>query len=278
MSRPRNYQTEAVIIKKTKLREADRILTLYTPDMGKIQAVARGVRRPKSKMAGHLELLTHSLVSLARGRNLDTITGSQTINSFLPLKSDLLLTSYALYIIELVNQFTADHVENRPLFQLLLESMKNLCQPANKDLALRHFEINLLGEVGYRPQLQQCVACHSPLEPITNSFCPSAGGMLCPDCSYREQLTHPLSVNALKVLRLLQSGQYETINRLRMNTKLSHELEMIMRNYIKYLLEREVKSITWLDNLREQIKQTAPEQKDAPNEQDKLYQNETALM
>jgi len=278
MSKPRNYQTEAVIIKKTKLREADRILTLYTPDMGKIQAVARGVRRPKSKMAGHLELLTHSLVSLARGRNLDTITGSQTINSFLPLKSDLWLISYALYIIELVNQFTAEQDENRPLFQLLLKTMHNLCQSDNKAITLRYFEINLLGEVGYRPQLQQCVACHSLLEPITNSFCPGAGGMLCPDCSYHEQLTYPLSVNALKVLRLLQSGQYETINRLRMNAKLSHELEMIMRNYIKYLLEREIKSITWLDTLREQIRQTSPEPEVTPDVQDEPSQNKMVLL
>jgi len=120
MPKPRNYQAEAIIIKKTKLGEADRILTLYTPHLGKIQAVAKGVRRPRSKLSGHLELLTYSLVSLARGKNLDTITGSQTINSFLPLKSDLELTSYALYITELVNQFTADHIENYPLFCLLL--------------------------------------------------------------------------------------------------------------------------------------------------------------
>jgi len=73
MSKPRTYQTEAIIIKKTKLGEADRILTLYTPHLGKIQGFAKSLRRPKSKMAGHLELLTHSLVSLARGRNLDTI-------------------------------------------------------------------------------------------------------------------------------------------------------------------------------------------------------------
>jgi len=122
MSKPRTYQTEAIIIKKTKLREADRILTLYTPHLGKIQAVARGVRRPRSKLAGHLELLTHSMVSLARGRNLDTVIGSQTINSFLPLKSDLWLTSCALYVIELINQFTADQDENYPLFQVLLEA------------------------------------------------------------------------------------------------------------------------------------------------------------
>src|SRR3990170_1939622 len=101
MSKPRTYQTEAIIIRKTKLGEADRILTLYTPYLGKIRAVAKGVRRPRSKMSGHLELLTHSQVSLARGRNLDTITGCQTINSFLPLKSHLWLTACALYVAEL---------------------------------------------------------------------------------------------------------------------------------------------------------------------------------
>src|SRR5512136_1635520 len=108
MSSPRNYQTEAIVIKKTRLGEADSILTLYTPHMGKIQGFARSLRKPKSRLAGHLELLTHSLVSLARGRNLGTITGAQTINSFITLKNDLWLTSCALYVTELVNQFTAE--------------------------------------------------------------------------------------------------------------------------------------------------------------------------
>ena len=184
MPKPRTYQTEAIIIRKFKLGEADRILTLYTPHLGKIRAVAKGVRRPRSKMAGHLELLTHSLVSLARGRNLDRIIGSQTINSFLPVRNDLQLTSCALYACELVNQFTAEHVENRPLFQLLLEIMQQLCQPGDSQLMLRYFELHLLNEVGYRPQLQQCVICHQPLEPVINYFCSDAGGILCPDCHH----------------------------------------------------------------------------------------------
>jgi len=252
MSKPRNYQTEAIIIKKIKLGEADRILTLYTPHLGKIQAVAKGVRRPRSKLAGHLELLTYSLVSLARGRNIDTITGSQTINSFLPIKSDLQLTSYALYVTELVNQFTADHIENYPLFQLLLETMERLYQTNNKEQVLRYFELHLLNAVGYRPQLQQCVSCHLPLEPIINSFSPSAGGMLCPNCRQSQPLTYPLSVNALKVLRFLQGSDFNAVNKLKLNTELSHQLEAVLRDYIKYLLEREVKSIAWLDKLREQ--------------------------
>jgi len=248
----RNYQTEAIIIKKTKLGEADRVLTLYTPDLGKIQAIAKGVRRPRSKLAGHLELLTHSLVSLARGRNLDTVTGSQTINSFLPLKSELRLTSYALYTAELVNQFTADHIENRPLFRLLLETMQQLCQAGDNELVLRYFELNLLNEVGYRPQLQQCVACRQPLQPVINSFCSSAGGMLCSDCQQSQPVTRPLSVNALKVLRLLQNSDYNTISKLKVNSQLAQELEATIRGYLRYLLEREVKSAAWLDTLKEQ--------------------------
>ncbi len=250
MSKPRTYQTEAIIIKKIKLGEADRILTLYTPRLGKIRAVAKGIRRPRSKLAGHLELLTHSLVSLARGRNLDIIIGSQTINSFLPLKSDLQLTAYALYGTELVDQFTADHIENYPLFQLLLETMHHLCRANDNELVLRYFELHLLSNVGYRPQLQQCVSCHRPLKPITNLFCSSAGGMLCPGCSLSQPLPHPLSVNALKVLRLLQSSDYNTASRLKMNPELSHGLEEVMRDYLKYLLEREVKSAAWLDTLK----------------------------
>ncbi len=251
MSKPRNYKTEAIVIKKTKLGEADRILTLYTPELGKIQAVAKGVRRPRSKLAGHLELLTHSLVSFARGRNLDTITGSQTINSFLSLKSNLQLTAYALYAIELVNQFTADHMENRPLFQSLLETMQQLSQGGDRELILRYFELHLLEQVGYRPQLQQCVTCHQALKPVGNFFGFSAGGMLCPGCRQHQPLARPISADALRALQSLQSGDWNLLRQLEVSPELSRELEAITRGYIRYLLEREVKSTAWLDSLRE---------------------------
>jgi DNA repair protein RecO (recombination protein O) len=252
MTRPRNYQTEAIIIKKIKLGEADRILTLYTPHLGKIPAVAKGVRRPRSKMSGHLELLTHSLISLARGKNIDTVTGVQTINSFLLLKSDLKLTSCALYTTELVNQFAAENLENHPLFQLLLETLHRLQLGGDNELVLRYFELRLLKEVGYRPQLEQCVSCHAILEAVTNSFCPSAGGMLCPDCRQDQPLAYPLSADAQKVLLLLQNNDYTTISGLKIEPGLSRQLEMVMRNYLRYLLEREIKSTAWLDTLREQ--------------------------
>jgi DNA repair protein RecO (recombination protein O) len=257
MSEPRDYQTEAIIIRKIKLGEADRILTLYTPDRGKIEAVAKGVRRPKSKMAGHLELLTHSLIRLARGRNLDTITGSQTINSFMNLKNDLWLTSYGLYAAELVNQFTVANVENRSLFTLFLTALQRLSDANTPELTLRYFELHLLGIVGYRPQLQECISCRTELKPVENVFCPGSGGILCPNCKYEHPSSFPISVDALKVLRLLQRSEYEIVSRLKISPELSQELKNVMAAYIRYLLERDVKSATWLDSLRENIGQVS---------------------
>jgi DNA repair protein RecO (recombination protein O) len=254
MSDPREYKTEAIVIRKTKLGEADSILTFFTPRLGKIQGFAKSLRKTKSKMAGHLEFLTYSAVAFSRGKNLDTITAAQTINAFVPLKNDLWLTSCGLYIAELVNQFTAEHQENEPLFRLTIETLQRLCRENNKELTLRYFELHLLESAGYRPQLRECVACHKALEPVENAFSASAGGMLCPACSATSQsFSFPLSVNAQKVLRLLQSDDYTNASRVKIDAGLARELESVLSGYLKHLLEREVKSAAWLESLREQL-------------------------
>jgi DNA repair protein RecO (recombination protein O) len=258
MSDPREYQTEAIIIRKTKLGEADSILTFFTPYMGKIQGFAKSLRKPKSKMAGHLELLTYSTVSFSRGYNLDTITGAQTIDAFLPLKSDLWLMSCGFYIAELINQFTTEHQENYALYRLMLETLQTLCRENNKELTLRFFEMHLLESAGYRPQLRECLNCHRILEQTTNYFSPPAGGMLCPDCSLNQPFAYTLSVNAQKVLRLLQSDDYASASRVKIEGELALEIETVISGYLKHLLEKEVKSAAWLDTLREQRIQYRP--------------------
>lgn len=250
MTQPRVYQTEAIIIKRINLGEADRILTLYTPEHGKIKAVAKGSRRTRSKLGGHVELLTHSQLLLAHGRNLDIVTQAQTIDSFLPLKENLKRMSCGLYISELVDVFSEEHAENRKLFQLLLQTLHQLSQLDKNDVALRYFELNLLNFTGYRPQLQMCANCSSSLQPVTNYFSSSQGGVLCTDCGYQEPVARELSVNALKVLRLWQDCDFSTANRIHINPELAFELEQALREYIKYLLERQVKSTLWLDRLK----------------------------
>ena len=184
--------------------------------------------------------------------NIDTITGAQTINAFLPIKNDLWLTSCGLYVAELVHQFTAEHQENYPLFQLMLDTLNRLCQDNNKELVLRYFELHLLESAGYRPQLRECVTCHRALEPTTNYFNPAAGGMLCPNCSLNQPFSYSLSINAQKVLRLLQGDDYSAPARVKIDAELAREIESVISGYLKHLLEREVRSAAWLDTLREQ--------------------------
>jgi DNA repair protein RecO (recombination protein O) len=257
MARPRVYKTEAIVLKRTNLGEADNIITFYTPNLGKIRAVAKGVRRPRSKLGGHLELLTQSSLLLAQGQNLDVITQSQTIESFLPLRSDLWRTSCAIYVAELADQFTVEQVENYPVYMLLQTTLLWLCEARSEahgnELVLRYFELHLLSHLGYQPELYQCLNCRSPLVPERNFFSASGGGVICPNCARKEQLVRPISADAIKVMRFLLKNDFTSASRLRVSPDLTRELEQLMRAYIRYLLERDVKSAGFLDRLREEL-------------------------
>jgi len=257
----RNYQTQGIILKQAKLGEFDKIVTIYTPEYGKLRAVAKGACRPRSKLGGNVEPLTHSLMLLAKGRNLDIVTQSQTINGFLALKSDLWRMACGLYILELIDSFTVEGGENLPLFELLLYILQQLSEPDSSETALRYFELHLLHYLGYRPQLHRCVNCDLPLRPVVNFFSPSKGGLLCPHCDSEENRRYeqievtsaktslPLSVQALKVLRLWQSCDYATSRRVKVKPELSRELEQVLCEYIRYIVQRELKSLTWLKEL-----------------------------
>jgi len=253
MGAPRTYQTYAVIIKGVRIGEVDKIVTIYTPELGKLKAVAKGAYRPGSKLGGNVEPLTHSLLMLARGRNLDIITQSQTIDAFPVLKSDLWRMACALYVLELVDSFTMERNENRPLFDLLLNALKWLCQSEDSEIVLRYFELHLLDYLGYRPELHRCVICNSSIKPVINFFGFGQGGILCSSCGQDKPAAHSISVEALKVLRLWQRCDYATARRVVLKSELALELEQVMHGYIKYLLQREVKSIAWLEELKREV-------------------------
>lgn len=250
MGAPQTYKTQAIVLKRRELGEADSLVTLYTPYLGKIRAVARGARRPKSKLGGHLEPLTCCDAQLAGSRSLDVITQCQTVESFMALRDDLWRSSCGVYAAELVDRFTPDSHENPAVFELLLGVLRWLCRVRQNDGLLRCFELHLLDSLGYRPQLQQCVACDAVLLPEENTFSSSGGGMLCPGCRGRESYGMPVSVNALKALRFLQRNEFAEACRLQVAPPLSGELERLLQGYIRYVLEREVKSAEWIARLK----------------------------
>jgi DNA repair protein RecO (recombination protein O) len=252
---PRVYKTEALIIAQREIGEADRLLSLYTPYFGKLKAVAKGVRRPKSKMGGHLELLSQSTILLARGQNLDTITQAQLIESFLPLRQSLWRLSCGLYVAELIDRFTPEHLANFQLYRLLVDTLTRLGQAKKGDVVLRFFEVNLLNLTGFRPQLKKCSRCNLDIQPGPIFFSSSSGGLVCSGCQRSDvsegaAQTRPVTLNAVKVLRFFQDNSFETSARIRMDKELSSEIENLLRSFLHYVLEQEIKSTSWLDQLR----------------------------
>lgn len=257
MTRPKVYQADVVVLRQRRLGEADKILTLYSPVYGKFDAVAKGVRKLTSRKAGHLEVLSYSHLLLATGQNLDIITQAQTIESFLALRQDLERLSRALYVAEVVDRFTEIREENPALFRLLLDTLHRLAERRELDLALRYFELHLLGLVGYQPQLGRCVHCDGTLVPGQNFWTASGGGVLCPSCQAHEAIVRSLSLNGLKVLRLMQQAPFAAVARVRIAPPLAAELERCLRESIRYLLEREVRTAAFLDELRSNTVLTA---------------------
>ena len=246
----RLYKTEGVVLKHSYIGEADALLTFCTPDRGKLRAVARGVRRPKSRLAGHLEPLTYCTMMLAEGRTLDVVSGCEALDSFQSIKSDLWLLSCGLYAADLTDRLSAEGAENQPLFRLLLNALRSLAGGVDPALVLRYFEFHSLACSGYLPELWECALCHRKLEATTNYFSPAAAGLLCPNCRGKEGLDRPTSVDCVKVLRFFTQNECPALARLRLKPRLATEIEDLMQGYMTYVLDREVASAKWLHELR----------------------------
>lgn len=254
----RLYHTEAVVLRRQDIGEADRLLVLYTPDAGKVHVIAKGVRKPASRKAGHLELFIHSRLLVARGQSLDIVTQAETIHPFRALREDLERIGYAHYAVELLDRFAAEGQANRALFDLLVETLDRLCTAGDLALTLRFYELRLLALEGYRPQFFYCLGCGDEIKPVINYFSAERGGVLCPRCgegliaqSGSARYARPLSANVLKVLRYLQTHSSEECQRLRLHATTHRELEAVMQHYITYILERNLKSVEFLKHLRQ---------------------------
>lgn len=248
--RDRVYRNEAVIIRRSDFGEADRLLTLVTP-LGKYRAIAKGTRKITSRLAGHIELFTHASLLLAVGRNLDIVTQSTILQSFDTLRGDLRRISAAYYCAELIDRLTEEQDENRPAFDLLVATLYALDTTQHIDLVLRFYELHLLGYLGYRPQLHHCAACQEALTEQTNRFSSTMGGALCPRCAPTDRSTMPMHLTTFKLLRYLQSQPIEAVERLGISAAARDEAEKLLRAYIRRILERDLKSVAFLDEVRD---------------------------
>lgn len=234
------------------------MLILFTLELGKQRALAKGVRKPRSRKAGHLEPFTRTSLLLARGRDILLVTQADTLEAYTSLRDDLMLTTYAAYTIELIDRFTYEEGENHALYRLLTDTLERLnksaISPENSpppDLAVRYFELRLLDLTGFRPQLFNCANCGREIQAEDQFFSAEAGGVLCPNCG-NPAAARPISLDALRYMRHFQRSSFSVASQAHPTTITFREIESLMQFYLTYLLERGLNTPAFLRRLRQE--------------------------
>lgn len=246
-SEARTYRAQAVVIRHLEYGEADRLLTLYTLEKGKFQVIAKGIRKIRSRKAGHLEPFTQVALFLAKGRNLDVVTQAEAIRTFEGIRADLVLTAYAAYVVELLDRFTYTESDNPQLYHLLVDTLVRLESGASPTTVVHYYEIALMDSLGFRPELTRCVHCGKKIEPVDQYFSAKLGGALCPNCADNDPTAWRVSVDVLRYMRHFQRSPWSAVKERVIPDDIEKNLKLLMERYLTYLLEYGLRTPGFLD-------------------------------
>ncbi|MBN1873243.1 MAG: DNA repair protein RecO [Anaerolineae bacterium] len=250
-ARSKLYRLEGIVLARRDHGEADRVVVMLTPEM-RVDLLAKGIRKPRSRKAGHLEMFSQVQVLISRVQgSWDIISQADAVKVRQYLLSDFERGTYARYIAELVLRFFEGETE-MPLYNLVSDTLDRLDAGDEPARLARWYETQLLELAGFRPEWGTCVGerkgqlCFSPLHPRpederTYGVDPERGGALCPDCfivGSGNAEVRALSPGALSWLQALQRHPYAELASLPLSPARANELARVLEYYIAYHLER----------------------------------------
>lgn len=243
------YRSEAIVLRTRDLGEADKAITLYTKDEGKVRAAGRGARRMRSRLLAVSQPFVHGRYLFFRGKGMDSMAQGELINSYRQLREELDRMAAAAYLAELVDVLVEERDPQEELFRLLLDSFDFLVEHGAKGVLLRFFELQLMNLLGYRPRLADCTICGAR-QYVRPRFSVAKGGLLCESCSGEDPAALKISPGAWETLRCLLEGRITLVSRLRPLPAVASEMEEVLRRYVDYRLARPLKSLEFLQTLQ----------------------------
>ncbi len=239
------YKDLGIILKSQDFFETDKIITILTKKKGKIRAIAKGVRRLTAKLAGSLEPFSLTNLVLVEGKkDLDIICGAEIVSSFKDLRQSLKKTAAAFFLCELVDKLTGEKEPHANIFEKLKKALGKLNSKKSLDLELvtDYMMINVLADLGYRPEIKKCQNCGGKITAVggKNFFSPKLGGVLCPKCSSKGNQALSVSIETLKILKLFLEYDINIIDRI--SPKDTAELSKILERFLEYISEKKINS------------------------------------
>ncbi len=238
------YKASGIIIARRNFFEADRIITVLTKFRGKLNILAKGVRKHLSKNAGAIEMFVVCDLMFAEGRNFDILASAQIIKSFKKIRDSLSKTAIAYKISELTDLILKDEQEHADVYNLINRVFEYLNKTKLKtnNIIFEYFAINAISMAGFEPQLSSCVECGGRLLEKGNYFSPIKGGILCLKCSYSDKIIIEVNSNQIKLLRIFLKKDIAYLKKIKISSKDVQNVKKTIDLYVKNIVEKELKS------------------------------------
>ena len=246
-------RTRGLVLRVSDHSEADKIITFFSPDLGKVTGIAKGAKRSKQRFVNKLEefSLLEIMYRPPRRNSLLFIVEAELEKAFLALRQNFKRYLVAMLIAELVLRFTQEHDPDTEIFSLLLWAMSTLEKGEDPLQTGALFHLRLLGAAGYRPALDRCGLCGTTVKAgISYSLHPESGSLVCDGCG--SSMSGPpvsLSVQTLKFLDYAQRLDLKNIDRLRLPKKNAEEALTFLNRYSRHLLQHDITSWQQIRNL-----------------------------
>lgn len=247
-------KTQAVVLRAQDLGETSKILTLFTDHFGKIAAVAKGARRPKSRFGASLDLFAHSIVVLyiKDNRDLHIISESTLVHAFYGLREDVRRLGFASAVVELVNRMVMRAERVPGLFPLLLGGLQVLEEGEQLSPLLSALMLKIVAVLGYRPQLFVCNACDRSVEGKLAGFSAGQGGVICQDCAGKGVPFSAITPRTLSLLQHLLGDDFEAIRQLKLGAAEGRRIASIVTGFVEQCAQdhRPLSSLKFLEELK----------------------------
>lgn len=246
-----NYNSRGFILRQRDYRDSDKLLSIFTEKRGKITAVAKGIKKPKSSLRACAQPFCHAYFHLNQGREMDLLTQGRLLDFYANSRSDLERSLYCIYLMELLDKSLLENTPLPALYNALLLVLQAINEQGLNPLFIRYFEVQLLTSLGYKPVLSHCLSCQCKAA-ASFRFSLAEGGLVCPQCCEEGAAFVGVSGETMGMLRLLSEGSFQALPRVKASPAALRELEYLLEKYLEYHLERRFK----LKNTIRLLKQT----------------------
>lgn len=241
------WRTEGIVLRVRNLGEADRLVTLFTKEQGKLNTAARGARRIRNRLLSPTQIFTHGRYLVFPNKGLHNLSQAEIIQSGQGLRDDLEKLAYASYVAELLDALTPEEDPSPGIFSLLAGTL-SLGDNGRFSLGVRAFELRLMRELGYEPELYQCLHCRGTLQ--NQLYFSEEGGAVCQECVSHFPGVQRLSNGTWELMKRLLEWDFSRLGILHPAPNHIEEMGRLMRRYIDFRLEYPLKSLDFLKTLQ----------------------------